>query len=132
MSLILAIATILSRNAVYSILALMGVFICGSALMILVGAEFLGLVYLMVYVGALAVLFLFVIMMLNVKSQNPSNDYNASMIFLGLVPLVGVTFILFKTNVYENYTIAATLFIAWFTRMRLFTSIDQFYFEMSD
>ena len=132
LSLILGIATVLSTNAVYSILALMGVFICGSALMILVGAEFLGLVYLMVYVGALAVLFLFVIMMLNVKSQNPSNDYNVNMIFLGLVPVVGVTFILYETNIYENYANAASLYISWFTRMRIFTSIDQFYFEMTD
>ena len=90
----------------------MGVFICGSALMILVGAEFLGLVYLMVYVGALAVLFLFVIMMLNVKSQPPSTDYNVNMIFLALVPVAGVTFILYKTNIYENYEIALTLFNA--------------------
>lgn len=110
LSLILAIATVLSRNPVHAILALMGVFISGSALMILVGAEFLGLVYLMVYVGALAVLFLFVIMMLNVKSYPPSNDYNANMVFLGLVPLMGVTFILYVTNVYERYDIALRLF----------------------
>ena len=90
----------------------MGVFICGSALMILVGAEFLGLVYLMVYVGALAVLFLFVIMMLNIKALTFSNDYNVSILFLGLVPVVGVTFILYNTNFEENYSIALTLFNA--------------------
>ena len=110
----------------------MGVFICGSALMILVGAEFLALVYLMVYVGALAVLFLFVIMMLNVKSQPFSTDYNVSVIFLALVPLISVTFILYKTNIYENYHIALTLFNAWYGQKREFSSVGQFFLEMSD
>lgn len=128
----LAIATVLSRNPVYAILALMGVFICGSALMILVGAEFLGLVYLMVYVGALAVLFLFVIMMLNVKSQPPFTDYNINIIFLALVPVVGVTFIFYRTNLYENYDIALTLFNAWYGPKREFSTVGQFFLEMSD
>ena len=132
LSLILAIATVLSRNPVHAILALMGVFISGSALMILVGAEFLGLVYLMVYVGALAVLFLFVIMMLNVKSYPPSNDYNANMVFLGLVPLMGVTFILYVTNVYERYDIALRLFNGWYVWRREFSSTGQFFLEMTD
>lgn len=110
----------------------MGVFICGAALMILVGAEFLGLVYLMVYVGALAVLFLFVIMMLNVKSQPPSSDYNVNIILLALVPVMGVTFILYKTNIYERYHIALTLFNAWYGQKREFSGIGQFFLEMSD
>lgn len=132
LSLILAIATVLSRNPVHSILALMGVFICGSSLMILVGAEFLGLVYLMVYVGALAVLFLFVIMMLNVRTLTLSNDYNVSILFLGLVPLVGVTFILYNCNFEENYSIALTLFNAWYGPKREFSTVGQFFFEMSN
>ena len=100
--------------------------------MILVGAEFLGLVYLMVYVGALAVLFLFVIMMLNVKSQPPSKDYNVSMIFLGLVPLVGVTFILYDTNLYERYDVALTLFNPWYEQKIEFSGLGQFFLEISD
>ena len=132
LSLILAIATVLSRNPVHAILALMGVFICGSALMILMGAEFLALVYIMVYVGALAVLFLFVIMMLNVKNQLPYNDYNVNIIFLALVPLLGVTYILYLPTYYDNYIIAKTLFEAWFCIKREFSSVGQFFFEMSN
>lgn len=97
--------------------------------MILVGAEFLGLVYLMVYVGALAVLFLFVIMMLNVRTQLPSNEYNANMIFLAVVPVVAVTFIFYKANVYENFQIEYTLLRASHTPVRMYSSVDRVFLE---
>ena len=59
----------LSRNTVYSVFFLILVFVSVSILFIMIGAEFLGMVMLIVYVGAVAVLFLFVVMMLNVVEQ---------------------------------------------------------------
>ena len=64
-----AMLVILSRNTVYSVLFLILVFISISILFIMIGAEFLGMIILIVYVGAVAVLFLFVVMMLNVSQQ---------------------------------------------------------------
>jgi len=58
-----------SRNTVYSVFFLILVFINISILFIMIGAEFLGMIMLIVYVGAVAVLFLFVVMMLNIKDQ---------------------------------------------------------------
>ena len=58
-----------SRNTVYSVFFLILVFINISILFIMIGAEFLGMIMLIVYVGAVAVLFLFVVMMLNVTQQ---------------------------------------------------------------
>ena len=58
-----------SRNAVYSVFFLILVFISISILFIMIGAEFLGMIMLIVYVGAVAILFLFVVMMLNVTEQ---------------------------------------------------------------
>ena len=55
-----------ARNTVYSVFFLILVFISISVLFIMIGAEFLGMIMLIVYVGAVAVLFLFVVMMLNV------------------------------------------------------------------
>ena len=55
-----------SRNTVYSVFFLILVFISISILFIMIGAEFLGMIMLIVYVGAVAVLFLFVVMMLNI------------------------------------------------------------------
>ena len=64
-----ATMVIVSRNTVYSVFFLILVFISISILFIMIGAEFLGMIMLIVYVGAVAVLFLFVVMMLNVTEQ---------------------------------------------------------------
>ena len=64
-----ATMVIISRNTVYSVFFLILVFISISILFIMIGAEFLGMIMLIVYVGAVAVLFLFVVMMLNVTEQ---------------------------------------------------------------
>ena len=71
-SLIAIIASIMvtvSKNTVHSVLFLILDFISISCLFIMIGAEFLGMIMLIVYVGAVAVLFLFVVMMLNVAQQ---------------------------------------------------------------
>jgi len=60
---------IISRNTVNSVFFLILVFVSVSILFIMIGAEFLGMIMLIVYVGAVAVLFLFVVMMLNVTEK---------------------------------------------------------------
>ena len=64
-----AIMVTVSRNTVYSVFFLILVFVSVSILFIMIGAEFLGMIMLIVYVGAVAVLFLFVVMMLNITEQ---------------------------------------------------------------
>jgi len=64
-----AIMVTISRNTVYSVFFLILVFVTVSILFIMIGAEFLGMIMLIVYVGAVAVLFLFVVMMLNVSEK---------------------------------------------------------------
>tara|TARA_Y100001970_G_C14168951_1_gene822982 strand:- start:508 stop:1143 length:636 start_codon:yes stop_codon:yes gene_type:complete len=64
-----AIMVTASRNTVHSVFFLILDFISISCLFIMIGAEFLGMIMLIVYVGAVAVLFLFVVMMLNVVQQ---------------------------------------------------------------
>ena len=64
-----AVMVTVSRNTVYSVFFLILVFISISILFIMIGAEFLGMIMLIVYVGAVAVLFLFVVMMLNITEQ---------------------------------------------------------------
>tara|TARA_B100000029_G_scaffold440524_1_gene457724 strand:- start:1931 stop:2554 length:624 start_codon:yes stop_codon:yes gene_type:complete len=59
----------ISKNTVYSVFFLILVFVSVSILFIMIGAEFLGMIMLIVYVGAVAVLFLFVVMMLNVAEK---------------------------------------------------------------
>jgi len=64
-----AIMVTVSKNTVHSVFFLILDFISISCLFIMIGAEFLGMMMLIVYVGAVAVLFLFVVMMLNVAQQ---------------------------------------------------------------
>ena len=67
-----SLMVITSRSTINSVFFLILDFISVSCLFIMVGAEFLGMILLIVYVGAVAVLFLFVVMMLNVAEQKQS------------------------------------------------------------
>ena len=67
-----AIMVIVSRNTVHAVFFLILDFISIASLFILIGAEFLGMMMIIVYVGAVAVLFLFVVMLLNVSEQKLS------------------------------------------------------------
>ena len=80
-----AIMVTVSKNTVHSVFFLILDFISISCLFIMVGAEFLGMIMLIVYVGAVAVLFLFVVMMLNVAQQK--NQWFISEESSGHIPL---------------------------------------------
>jgi len=70
LALFFAIFTITARNAVHSALFLMSTLVCAAGLFVLVQAEFLAGVQILVYVGGVLVLFLFVIMLVNVREEN--------------------------------------------------------------
>ncbi len=83
-----AIMVTVSRNTVHSVFFLILDFITISCLFIMIGAEFIGMIMLIVYVGAVAVLFLFVVMMLNVSQQKNtwlSGEKNSKHIPIGLL-----------------------------------------------
>jgi len=80
-----AIMVTVSKNTVHSVFFLILDFISISCLFIMIGAEFLGMIMLIVYVGAVAVLFLFVVMMLNVAQQK--NQWFASEASSGHIPV---------------------------------------------
>ena len=87
-AIISAIMVTVSKNTVHSVFFLILDFISISCLFIMIGAEFLGMIMLIVYVGAVAVLFLFVVMMLNVaqqKNQWFSSANNSKHIPIGLI-----------------------------------------------
>ena len=87
-AIISAIMVTAARNTVHSVFFLILDFISISCLFIMIGAEFLGMIMLIVYVGAVAVLFLFVVMMLNVaqqKNQWFASTKSSSHIPIGLV-----------------------------------------------
>ncbi len=87
-AIISAIMVTASKNTVHSVFFLILDFISISCLFIMIGAEFLGMIMLIVYVGAVAVLFLFVVMMLNVAQQKNQwflSSQSSSHIPIGLI-----------------------------------------------
>ncbi len=85
-----AFMVISSRNPVHSVLFLILAFVNASGLFIMTGAEFLGLLLIVVYVGAVAVLFLFVVMMLDVDFAELREGF---LQYLPIGALIGIIFL---------------------------------------
>ena len=83
-----AIAVIFSRNPVHSVLWLILAFFNAAGLMLLLGAEFIAMLVVIVYVGAVAVLFLFVVMMLDIDFASLRSGFTANMPFGIIIALV--------------------------------------------
>lgn len=103
------ICVLLSKNAILSVISLIGFFLNGSSLLFFFKAEYLGIVYIMVYVGAIAVLFLFVVMMLDFKVGSVINEYKSeysisSFLFLILFFIYLYNFVYYVFFIsYNNY-----------------------------
>ncbi|HLG89922.1 MAG TPA: NADH-quinone oxidoreductase subunit J [Alphaproteobacteria bacterium] len=94
-----ALSVVISKNPVHSVLFLILAFFNAAGLFILLGAEFVAMILVIVYVGAVAVLFLFVVMMLDinfVELRKGMNTYLPFGIFLGAVMLIELGFLVFN------------------------------------
>jgi NADH-ubiquinone oxidoreductase chain 6 len=77
-SILCGIFVIISKNPIVSVLFLIGLFLSIASYLIVLGLHFIGLSYLLVYVGAVSILFLFILMLINVKiSELLSNTSNS-------------------------------------------------------
>ena len=83
-----AVAVIFARNPVHSVLWLILSFFNAAGLMLLAGAEFIALLLIIVYVGAVAVLFLFVVMMLNIDFGQLRSGFTSNLPFGIIIALV--------------------------------------------
>ena len=100
---------ILSNNAIYSVFFLISIFINTSIIFILFNVDFLGILLLLVYVGAIAILFLFIVMMLNIKKiENENNTY----LILGfsIFSIFFIHFIYILFNMFFSYIPSNLLF----------------------
>ena len=98
---------LISQNHVHSVLFLILAFCNASGILFLFNAEFLGLVFIIIYVGAIAILFLFVVMMLNVKVYSSSNSFYLPFLSLGGLILMLQTFLVLE-KVFSNSTFWTT------------------------
>lgn len=122
-----SLLVILSENAVYSVLFLILTFCNVVLLLLLMGIEFFAFLLLIVYVGAIAVLFLFVVMMLNVKQTSLFELNN----FIYFTPLIIIT-VLFIFDFFFNFNFCFDLlknikydlsFINWLDELAILTNI---------
>src|SRR5690242_17944200 len=106
-AILLGIFVIISKNPIVSVLFLIGLFLCISGYLIFTGLNFIGLSYLLVYVGAVSILFLFILMLINVRISELLTD---SINSIPLAILVGSFFNFFVNNVLPYMVINNTLF----------------------
>lgn len=74
LAIILGVLTIVNRNPVVSVLFLIGLFVNVAGILIFIGYHFLGLAYILVYVGAVSILFLFILMLINIRVSELFTD----------------------------------------------------------
>jgi len=94
-SIICGIFVIISKNPIVSVLFLIGLFLSISSYLIILGINFIGLSYLLVYVGAVSILFLFILMLINIRISELLSDTSNS------IPLAVIIAISFNYPLYQ-------------------------------
>ena len=89
LSILCGILVIISKNPIVSVLFLIGLFLNIAGYLMMLGINFIGLSYLLVYVGAVSILFLFILMLINVRISELVTDNNNS---LPLAAIIGIVF----------------------------------------
>jgi NADH-ubiquinone oxidoreductase chain 6 len=113
---LLGILVIISKNPIISVLFLIGLFLSISGYLILTGLNFIGLAYLLVYIGAVSILFLFILMLINVRISELLID---SVNSIPLAILVGSFFNYFVNNVLPYMVITNSLFYNFSIKKKL-------------
>lgn len=94
-SIICGILVIVSKNPIVSVLFLIGLFFSLASYLIILGISFIGLSYLLVYVGAVSILFLFILMLINVRISELLSDTS------NVIPLAILTAMYFIYSIYQ-------------------------------
>ena len=97
-SIIAAILVIISKNPIVSVLFLIGLFLGISCHLLVAGLNFIALSYLLVYVGAVSILFLFILMLINIRISELSSETS------NVVPLALILGLSFNFSLYEIFT----------------------------
>ena len=98
---IAAISVIVSKNPIVSVLFLIGLFLAIACHLLISGLNFIGLSYLLVYVGAVSILFLFILMLINIRVSELLNDTS------NVIPLALIIALSFNYPIYEILSYAS-------------------------
>lgn len=88
---VLACLVVTSKNPILAVIWLIGIYLLSVLILFIIGCEFLSLLLLMVYVGAVSILFLFVVMMMNLRI---AVVHNTLVNYIPIVIIIGIFFIL--------------------------------------
>ena len=94
------IFVITNKNPIISVLFLIGLFATISTYLIIIGLSFIGLSYLIVYIGAVSILFLFILMLINIRTSELQSNTSNSIALTGIVGGL-IIYILFQLLPYE-------------------------------
>ena len=100
-----ALMVIFSKDPINSVLFLIFSFVNAAGIFLLAGAEFLALILIIVYVGAVAVLFLFVIMMLDFNIENIKKETKKLLplgLFIGAILFLEITLMIYTPEIFSN------------------------------
>ena len=118
-AILLGILVIVSKNPIVSVLFLIGLFLSIAGYLILTGLNFIGLAYLLVYIGAVSILFLFILMLINVRISELLID---SINSIPLAILIGGLFNYFVNNVLP-YMVMSNNLLYHFTIKKQLTNV---------
>jgi len=124
-----SLMVVMVQNSVYSVLFLVLSFVSSAGLLLIFECEFLALMFVIVYVGAIAVLFLFIVMMLDIKIVSSNKDtikYFPVGLILGSIFSLEILVIVnenFKRNFYSNSTIT-NYYVNWLDKVDKFSDIE--------
>lgn len=127
--LISSVLVVISQNAIFSVLFLVLSFLSSACLLFLLKCEFLSLMFILIYVGAIAILFLFVVMMLDLKTLNSKKDslkYLPFGLVIGTVFLTEILLVIketFKSNPYQD-ELLYNYYVNWYDKIDTFTEIQ--------
>ena len=114
-----------SRNPIHSILFLVCVFLLSSILLFCLEVEFLGLSFVLIYVGAIAILFLFVVMMLNIAVEEARSEYFSMFFVIGIILLCEFVFLVPNMNPTPN-SLELPAYVDWSLVMQPVTNMEMF------
>lgn len=124
-----ALMVVVVQNSIYSVLFLVCSFISAASLLFILECEFIALLFIIIYVGAIAVLFLFVVMMLDIKTVNLTKNtikYFPFGSFISIIFLFEILAIIlknFKSNPYQNEFLV-NFYYNWYEKLDALTEIE--------
>jgi len=121
LSVLSGILVIISKNPIVSVLFLIGLFLNIAGYLMMLGINFIGLSYLLVYVGAVSILFLFILMLINVRISELVTDNNNS---VPLAAIIGIIFNLTLFNLLPSNFVAKG-YIYNLGLNKIFTNMDE-------